>query len=396
MADLERDMGNLQQGIKDNLAKLGSGPAEAADRPQQPATSRPSALRTSTRDKAPPPPRDLAGLDPAVVQAARAAGVPDSHLQEMARVVQGSSSKLKDLPAPAKAIWAPPTSLAALDQTDDEPEEETADEAQVQGGDRMAAVIEKLTVIATTLEGLLEAGGATDTSGSAGASRRNSAALRVLKRALRDHPRELADGMLERMAADFGLARALPGGDRVPVTARAWVESRARIQHHYPSTVRFAWILAGVVDALGRGDYDERLAPSLGGAGCCGATELGQGQLDTGGADVAGGACSSEQLLWKADANGERAALHALARCQDDRAAGLPGEGGRRVLRETKEAGKSRTLAPTSARRHEDATGQQGRQRQAEGQAEGCRGQGRASMSGHRHKTQPVCTVQHG
>ncbi|CAE7376809.1 sec61a [Symbiodinium necroappetens] len=247
VADLERDMGNLQQGIKDILAKLGSGPAEAADRPQQPATSRPSALRTSTRDKAPPPP----------------AGVPDSHLQEMARVVQGSRSKLKDQPAPAKAIWAPPTSLAALDQTDDEPEEETADEGEVQGGDRMAAAIEKLTVIATTLEGLLEAGGATDTCGSAGASRRNSAALRVLKRALRDHPRELADGMLERMAADFGLARALPGGDRVPVTARAWVESRARIQHHYPSTVRFAWILAGVVDALGRGDYDERLARSL-------------------------------------------------------------------------------------------------------------------------------------
>ncbi|CAE7720841.1 unnamed protein product, partial [Symbiodinium necroappetens] len=269
VADLERDMGQVQQGVKDILAKLGGGPAEGANQ-QQPATSRPSALRPTSRGKAPPPSRELGGLDPAVVQAARAAGVPDSHLQEMARVVQGT---LKDPPAPAKTLWAPSASLAALDQTDDEPEEETADEAQLQEGDRMTAAIEKLTAIAesltagrrkaSTLEGLLEAGGSTDASGSASTSRRNSAALRVLKRALQDHPRELADGMLERMAADFGLARALPGGDRVPVTARAWVESRARIQHLYPSTVRFAWILAGVVDALSRGNYDEGLARSL-------------------------------------------------------------------------------------------------------------------------------------
>ena len=264
VAELERDMGQVQQGIKDILAKLGGGPAEDANQ-QQPTTSRPSALRPTSQGKAPPPSRELGGLDPAVVQAARAAGVPDSHLQEMARVVQGTRTKLKDPQAPAKTPWAPSASLAALDQTDDEPEEETAD--------RMTAAIEKLTAIAesltagrrkaSTLEGLLEAGGSTDASGSASTSRRNSAALRVLKRALQDHPRELADGMLERMAADFGLARALPGGDRVPVTARAWVESRARIQHLYPSTVRFAWILAGVVDALSRGNYDEGLARSL-------------------------------------------------------------------------------------------------------------------------------------
>ena len=138
VAELERDMGQVQQGIKDILAKLGGGPVEDANQ-QQPTTSRPSALRPTSRGKAPPPSRELGGLDPAVVQAARAEGVPDSHLQEMARVVQGTRTKLKDAQAPAKAPWAPSASLAALDQTDDEPEEETADEAQLQEGDRMTA-----------------------------------------------------------------------------------------------------------------------------------------------------------------------------------------------------------------------------------------------------------------
>ncbi|CAE7615875.1 unnamed protein product, partial [Symbiodinium microadriaticum] len=74
---------------------------------------------------------------------------------------------------------------------------------------------------------------------------------------------DLADNMLDRMGADFGLARSLPGADRVPVTARAWVESRARIQQQFPTTVRMAWILSGIVDALARGEHDEGLARAL-------------------------------------------------------------------------------------------------------------------------------------
>ena len=78
-----------------------------------------------------------------------------------------------------------------------------------------------------------------------------------------DRSRELADGILERMGADFGLARHVPGADRVPVTARAWVETRARIQQQFPTTVRMAWMLSGIVDALARGDNDEGLARAL-------------------------------------------------------------------------------------------------------------------------------------
>ena len=49
VANLERDMGSLQQGIKDILARLGSGLAEAADRTQQPATSRRKSSGNSSR-----------------------------------------------------------------------------------------------------------------------------------------------------------------------------------------------------------------------------------------------------------------------------------------------------------------------------------------------------------
>ena len=48
----------------------------------------------------------------------------------------------------------------------------------------------------------------------------------------------------------------------MPVTARGWVESRARIQS-YPGTIRFAWILNTIVDALQAGSKQEGLARAL-------------------------------------------------------------------------------------------------------------------------------------
>ena len=46
------------------------------------------------------------------------------------------------------------------------------------------------------------------------------------------------------------------------MTARAWVETRSRIQA-YPSTVKFAWILSGIIDSLQAKKSDEALARSL-------------------------------------------------------------------------------------------------------------------------------------
>ncbi|CAE7929268.1 unnamed protein product [Symbiodinium necroappetens] len=264
--ELERGMTDVQKGIQEILGKLG-GPGER--KAEKPAAPRPSALRPRS---AHPTGATLTGLDPAVVQAARAAGVPESHLAEMAQVVSQSRTKLKD-PAPATAGPSRPQGVSAgpLDETEEEDDAE--EDVPLPGGDQMVAAITKLTAVAeslsawkrraTTLEGLLEGNTGADGSGSAGAGRRNAAALKILRRGLVERPRELADGMLERMGADFGFSRSLPGADRVPVTARAWVESRARIQQQFPTTVRMAWILSGIVDALARGDNDEGLARSL-------------------------------------------------------------------------------------------------------------------------------------
>ena len=72
--ELERGMTVVQKGIQDILGKLGE-PGER--KTEKPAAPRPSALRSRA---AHPTGGTLAGLDPAVVQAARAAGVPESHL----------------------------------------------------------------------------------------------------------------------------------------------------------------------------------------------------------------------------------------------------------------------------------------------------------------------------
>lgn len=64
------------------------------------------------------------------------------------------------------------------------------------------------------------------------------------------------------MNADFALRSALPGSSQIPVSCRAWLESRSRVQH-YPSTIRFLWIIAGIGDALHEERYEEAYLRSL-------------------------------------------------------------------------------------------------------------------------------------
>ena len=111
--ELERGMGDLRKGIEEILGRL-EKPAERASAKEPPP--RPSALRTRAATS---PGAGLAGLDPAVVQAARAAGVPESHLEEMAKVVAQSKTKLKDPVATPKASSPIPQSgVGPLDETE--------------------------------------------------------------------------------------------------------------------------------------------------------------------------------------------------------------------------------------------------------------------------------------
>ena len=53
---------------------------------------------------------------------------------------------------------------------------------------------------ADTLESILDGSGSAEASGSSGTSRKNVAVMRALKAALQERPKELADGILARMA----------------------------------------------------------------------------------------------------------------------------------------------------------------------------------------------------
>ena len=207
------------------------------------------------------------GLDPAVVRAAQTAGVPDSHLEEMSRLVRRTPGTLVDQPARTnrgRVLRAEPD-----DPLDDEeylPEEADAQDVP---SDPMQAAVMRLTEIAasltaqkkkdTSLDALLDASGGAVGSQDGGpgtTARKNAAALMALKERLSSKPRELSENIEKRMLADFALRTALPGTGQVPATWRGWLETRSKVQA-YPTTVRFLWALGGVADCLREGRQDE-------------------------------------------------------------------------------------------------------------------------------------------
>ena len=107
-----------------------------------------------------------------------------------------------------------------------------------------------------TLDALLDGSGSADSSSTTCSNRKNAAALRALKERFQSHPKELVKVLERNMNADFALRSAVPGSSHVPVTCRAWLESRSRVQH-YPSTIRFLWVIAGIGDALREEKFDE-------------------------------------------------------------------------------------------------------------------------------------------
>ena len=59
--------------------------------------------------------------------------------------------------------------------------------------------------------------------------------------------------------------RSAPSSQAVAATARGWLEHRSKLGH-YPSTIRFSWIIAGALDNLRQGEVSQaraRLALAL-------------------------------------------------------------------------------------------------------------------------------------
>ena len=209
----------------------------------------------------------LPELDPAVVSAAKAAGVSEHALAEMeALVKRGRGSRLKPEPGPSSAVAGNPLDESEAD--DDEAggvglEDPTTAllparaAPETKQAEAFAAAMFKLMEGyhkssgkgGSTLDKALEGAG----SGSAEASalptaRRNSAARKALRDALVTLPDELSAVIESLMAED--LASAAPGV-AVPgqVSARAWVEYRSKIGA-YPSAMWATWIISGALDCL--------------------------------------------------------------------------------------------------------------------------------------------------
>ena len=70
--------------------------------------------------------------------------------------------------------------------------------------------------------------------------------------------------------------RQAPGLSGVPFTCRGWLEHRSKLQY-YPNTIRFGWILSGILDNLRAGDHQQARARAA-----LGLAALDQSSVDSG------------------------------------------------------------------------------------------------------------------
>ena len=215
--------------------------------PVKPAGARPKASRAASAG--------YAGLDPAVVQSALAAGIQPEQLAEMSKVAMAGKPRLPDLPKAAPAKKDPLS----------ESEEEVIglDVGERPGKGSYGGCIDKAdchrpTPGTSEKEGQFPGGASIDGSGLPGSSesgsmpssRKNAAALQALRKALHSDPEKISRVIENNMETDFQLHRTgLPGSSPVQVSARAWLEARSRVQN-FKTPVTLLWGIAGILDAL--------------------------------------------------------------------------------------------------------------------------------------------------
>lgn len=98
-----------------------------------------------------------------------------------------------------------------------------------------------------------------DVSSSSSGSRSKAAAYQRLKAALTDRPEWIYRSIEDKLEEDFTHLRSAPNASGLAASSRGWVEHRSKLGH-YPATIRMAWIIAGVHDALRAGDPEQARA----------------------------------------------------------------------------------------------------------------------------------------
>ena len=255
--------------ITDRRAPSGSGVGDIGPRPQASAKPR------------------LAGLDPAVVEAARAAGIPEDQLTRMSQLATKG----------AKAPGAKAKAKAKLPLLPEDPLDESEDDvAAAEGGGALAGVSDPVGMAVVQIGQVLKAlsrererkndleelldradtgGGEALGSGYFG-SRSKSAAYLKLRGALRSSP-ELISGSIESlMEEDFTGAQSGPYQGERKMTVRGWLEHRSHLQS-YAGPIRQGWTLATIVDLINAGSVEQAKATAL-----LGIAALDQSAIDSG------------------------------------------------------------------------------------------------------------------
>ena len=212
------------------------------------------------------------GLDPSAVAAARAAGFPEGQLAKLAAAA-GKQPALKEAP---KRAPKPRNVLSESEEEEDaaalgiggdgeQLDSQPAVERAVVQLAKIVAIMQKEKSSKSGLEGILEkaeGGGGADPSGAqSGGSRGKAAAFKKLKAALQENPEWLYSNVEALMDEDFNLVRAAPGVSQQPTTTRAWLEHRSKLLY-FQSSVRAAWLIGGIHDALKGGRVAEARARS--------------------------------------------------------------------------------------------------------------------------------------
>ena len=255
---LEERLSSLEQSVQSVVQSLQQLTVEKGPR----QAARPTASAAAC---APPPglgqrPAGGGAVDLGVVQAAREAGVPEEQIQEMAALAMQGRTSMADVPrVPPREQRRRKNILSESEDDELLPVEESGEPAA--GGEALTTAVQKLTEIAAhltiekkrgrTLDALLDgvgSAGGSETTMTTG-SRKYSVALRALRRAVEKQPEELSRVLERNMETDFYKVSQIPGSNPVPVSARAWLELRSKVQG-YQTPVRLLWGIAGILDAL--------------------------------------------------------------------------------------------------------------------------------------------------
>ena len=340
IAALEEAVLGMKQGLQVIMDRLDK-PAEV--KPATTAKSKVAAKKPATEESGVVP-----GLDPQVVKSALQSGIDRSQLEQLGQMMGGFGGKtLGDAPAAKKKL----DPLGEVVETQDGQEE--PEEAEVVPSDPMTHALVKLTNIVDVLasnrqkkpRSLVElldesiyVGDSSSSSSQLTSSRRHSAVLKALRKALVDSPAEVYSCIESRMLQDFGAPEAGPGQPDSGGTFRGWVEHRSHVagDRWYGSHfVGRLWSTRCVEKGQGGGGKGQ--------AGFVGSIHRPsggrQGQLDFSSRRTAGRKSTDSFVHPSPASRDDRVAAHEALGCDLGRSVHAQNQRDRRLCRETPEAG---------------------------------------------------------